>query len=110
MDTGKQTALTSGGFAVLDVLNWREDTNTIFYTANDKNASYIKHVWSIQVNKPSMKQCLTCNISRAGVKQTYFNAKFSPNGKHSMFGNDGPSLPRTDIVKLPSQNTCNYHL
>lgn len=80
MDTGKQTVLTSGEFVVLEVLQWSEETNTIFYAATNENASYVRHIWSIQVDNPSVKQCLTCNITRAGVPQTYFSAQFSPDG------------------------------
>ncbi|XP_031621025.1 venom dipeptidyl peptidase 4-like isoform X2 [Contarinia nasturtii] len=105
LETGKQTILTSGEFVVLEVLNWSEDTNTIFYAANSKNSSYIKHIWSVQVDDPSIRQCLTCNITRGGVLQTYFSAKFSPNSKHIVINNDGPAIPRTDIVRLSSHNS-----
>lgn len=108
VDSGKETPLTSGEFCVLDILHWSEDTNTIFYAANAKNASYVKHIWSVQVNAPNEKQCLTCNISRAGVQQTYFSAKFSSDGKHAVISDDGPSLPRTDVVRLSSHNSCNF--
>lgn len=108
VDSGKQTPITSGEFVVLEVLHWNEDTNTVFYAANDKNASYVKHIWSVQLNSPNETQCLTCNISRSGVPQTYFTTKFSPDGKHAVISNDGPSLPRTDVVKLSSHNSCKY--
>lgn len=108
VDSGKQTPITSGEFVVLEILHWNEDTNTVFYAANDKNAPYVKHIWSVQLNSTNEKQCLTCNITREGVQQTYFNAKFSPNGKHAIICNDGPSIPRVDIFRLPSHNSCNY--
>lgn len=108
LDSGKQTPITSGEFVVLEILHWNENTNTIYYAANEKNASYVKHIWSVQLNSPNKRQCLTCNISRAGVPQTYFTAKFSPNGKYAVISNDGPSLPRTDIVHLSSHNSCIY--
>lgn len=108
MDSGKQTALTSGNFVVLEVLHWSEDTNTIFYAANDEDAPYTKHVWSVQVNEPNVRHCLTCNISRSGVPQTYFSAAFSSDGKYVVIGNEGPGIPRTDIVRLSSHNSCKY--
>lgn len=108
VDSGKQTPITSGEFVVLEVLHWNEDTNTVFYAANEKNASYVKHIWSVQLNSPNETQCLTCNISRAGVPQTYFAAKFSPDGKHAVVSNDGPSLPRTDVVELSAHISCKY--
>lgn len=110
MDDGKQTALTSGEYAVLEVLHWNEDTNTVYYMANGKNTPYIKHLWSVQLKnaQPSNWQCLTCNITRFGVKQTFFNAEFSSDGQYAIISNDGPSIPRTDIVRLSSHNSCNY--
>lgn len=107
IDTGKQTALTSGQYAVLEVLHWNDDTNTVYYTANAKDTPYIKHLWSVQVknSQASNWQCLTCNISRFGIEQTYFNAEFSSDGKYAIIMNDGPSLPRTDIVQLSSQSS-----
>lgn len=108
VDTGKQTAITSGEYAVLEVLHWNDDTNTVFYAANQKNMPYVKHIWSIQVNNPSNRKCLTCNIIRSGEPQTYFSATFSTNGKHIIISNEGPAIPRTDIVSLPSHNSCNF--
>lgn len=110
METGKETALTSGEYAVLDVLYWNEHTNTIFYSANSKNAPHIKHIWSVQVSESGNghMQCLTCNINRLGVPQTYFSAVLSAEGKHMLISNDGPSIPRTDIVQTPSNNSSNY--
>lgn len=110
IDTGKQTALTSGQYAVLEVLHWDDDTNTVYYTANAKDTPYIKHLWSLQVknSQASNWQCLTCNISRFGIEQTYFNAEFSSDGKYAIIMNDGPSLPRTDIVQLSSHNSCKH--
>lgn len=108
MDTGKQTVLTSGKFVVLDVLHWSEDTDTIFYAANDENASYVKHVWSIEVNNPSIRHCLTCQITQADVSQTYFSVQFSSNGNHIAITNDGPSIPCTDIVRLSTHNSCKH--
>lgn len=110
VDTGEQTAITSGEFAVLEMLHWNEDANTVYYTANDKNTPYIKHLWSVQVinSQASNWKCLTCNITRSGVKQTYFNAEISSDGKYAIITNDGPSLPRTDIVRLSSPNSCKY--
>lgn len=110
VDSGKQTPITSGEFVVLEVLHWNEDTDTVFYAANDQNASYVKHIWSVQLNSPNEKQCLTCNISRNDIPQTYFTAKFSPDGKHAVISNDGPSLPRTDVVRLAAHNSCNKSL
>ncbi|XP_031623304.1 venom dipeptidyl peptidase 4-like [Contarinia nasturtii] len=112
MNTGKQTVLTSGNYAVLEVLQWNEDTNTIFYAANHENASYSKHIWSVQVTNPSSRQCLTCNITQDGVRQTYFSASISPNGKHTMITNEGPSIPNTDIFDIveSSQNSLKLQL
>lgn len=111
MDSGVQTAITSGEFNVLEILHWNHESNTVFYAANQKNAPHVKHIYSTDVgsggnstNAGSRRQqrCLTCNITQS----TYFDASFSPNGKYIVIDNDGPSVPRTDIVMLPSHNSC----
>lgn len=108
VETGKQTALTSGEFVVFELLHWNDDTDTVFYSANEKNAPYIKHIYSKQLNNATAKaQCLTCNITISGVKQTYFGASFSPEGNYVVITNEGPTVPRTDICKIPSQNSSN---
>lgn len=108
VQTGKQTAITSGEFVVLELLHWNEDSNTVFYSANEKNAPYVKHIYSKQLNNlTSTAHCLTCNITISGVKQTFFGATFSPNGNYVMVTNDGPSLPRTDVCQVPSNNSSN---
>lgn len=110
METGKQTPLTSGAFVVMDILYWNSENNVIYYAANGEDAPHIKHIWSVQadeiVDGPRETHCLTCNITRGGIPQTYFGATFSPNGKYIIMNNDGPTLPRTDIVKLIATNTC----
>lgn len=109
METGEQTAITSGEFNVLEMLHWNEDANTVFYAANEPNASYVKHIYSVQyanATQHNNMSCLTCNITRSGVKQTYFGATFSTNGKYAIITNEGPSVPRTDIVQIPSHNSC----
>lgn len=106
IETGEQTAITSGEFNVLDILHWNDESNTVFYAANQKKAPHVQHIYSTVVRNSTVgqQQCLTCNISHA----TYFNAKFSTNGKYVIIENDGPSIPRTDLVMLPSHNSCNF--
>lgn len=110
MQSGKQIALTSGQHVVYDVLHWDHEHNYIYYTANQPNASQIKHVWSVLANESIAGErpthCLTCDINRVGVPQTYFEATFSPNGKHAIVNNEGPSIPRTDIVRIASPEAC----
>lgn len=109
IETGKETPITSGEFIVFELLYWNDDTNTVFYSANEKNAPYVKHVYSKQLNNStSIAHCLTCNITISGVKQTHFAATFSKNGNYVMMTNDGPSVPRTDVCKIPS-NSSNCH-
>lgn len=108
VDSGEQTAITSGEFNVLEIFHWNDESNTVFYAANQKNAPHVKHIYSTNLNgnltADSRKQlCLTCNITES----TYFDAAFSPNGKYVVIDNDGPSVPRTDIVMLKSHNSCN---
>lgn len=107
VDSGVQTAITSGEFNVLEILHWNDESNTVFYAANQKNAPHVKHIYSVEVNgnvttDGRLQRCLTCNITRS----TYFDATFSPNGKYIVIDDDGPSVPRTDIVMLTSHNSC----
>lgn len=108
MDSGKEIALTSGEFVVLDVLHWDENSNRVFYAATSDGAPYTKHIWSVQVNDTNNRHCLTCNITRSGVPQTYFSAAFSPDGKHAVINNEGPDLPRTDIVRVSPHDSCKW--
>lgn len=85
-------------------MKWDVKNNYIFYLANQPNASYVKHIYAIQgnatVNGERKKFCLTCNIKQDNVNQTFFSAKLSPNSEKLLLSNDGPSLPRTDIVSM----------
>lgn len=114
MKTGKQTPLTFGEYVVLDVLHWDAKTNYIYYIANGKDAPQVKHIWSVQadehISNERKKHCLTCGIQRGGVNQTYFGASFSPNGSHVVITNDGPSLPRTDIVRMTAPSSSKYNI
>lgn len=103
VESGEQTAITSGEYNVIDILHWNDESNTVFYSANQKKAPHVQHIYSTAL-ADKKQQCLTCNITQS----TYFNAKFSPNGKYIIIENDGPSIPRTDIVKLPTHNSCNH--
>lgn len=108
VDSGEQTAITSGEFNVLEILHWNEEASTVYYAANQKNEPQVKHIYSMELGKNStngerQQQCLTCNITQS----TYFGANFSPNGKYIIISNDGPSIPRTDIAMLTSHNSCN---
>lgn len=108
VDSGVQTAITSGEFNVLEILHWNYESNTVFYAANQKNAPQVKHIYSTDLSGNStnggrQQRCLTCNITGS----TYFDAAFSPNGKYIVMDNVGPSVPRTDIVMLTSHNSCN---
>lgn len=109
MKTGKQTALTSGEFVVFSSLYWDEKGDRIFYEANAKDAPHVKHIWSSQVNATAsgvrVSTCWTCNITRDGVVQTYYTAAMSKRGTYMMISNDGPSLPRADIVQFPKNTT-----
>lgn len=101
MESGETTALTSGNFVVLDALHWDLKRNRIFYLANNENGSYTQNLYVVNVDERK-SPCLTCNIIRDGVLQTYFSATFSPNGELMMLSNDGPSIPRADIVAINS--------
>lgn len=101
MESGESTALTSGNFVVLDALHWDLKRNRIFYLANNENGSYTQNLYAVNVDERK-SACLTCNIIRNGVLQTYFSATFSPNGELMMLSNDGPSIPRADIVAINS--------
>lgn len=107
MKTGKQTALTSGEFAVYNSLYWDEKNDRLFYEANGKDAPHIKHIWSTNVADTGLRAftCWTCNITRDGVLQTYYTATFSKRGKYMMISNEGPSIPRADIVQFPPNVT-----
>lgn len=108
VETGKQTALTSGEFVVLELLHWNDETDTIFYAANEKNAPYVKHIYSKRLSDlPAKAECLTCNITKSGVKQTRFDATFSTDGNYAIVVNEGPSVPRIDICKVPANNSSN---
>lgn len=108
IDGGIQSAITSGEFNVLEILHWNEESNTVFYAANQKNAPHVKHIYSTEVHNSTVgdrqQRCLTCNITRS----TYFDADFSGNGKYIIVSNNGPSVPRTDLVMLTSHNSCNF--
>lgn len=107
VEKGEQTAITSGEFNVLEILHWNDEANTVFYAANQKNAPHVQHIYSTDLGNSTVdgrqQRCLTCNNTRS----TYFGAKFSSNGKYILIENDGPSIPRTDIVMLTSHNSCN---
>lgn len=102
--TKNQKPLTSGEFYVYDVLYWDEKINEIFYCANAKGAPHIKHIFSVQADENVVGErrhnCWTCNITREDVLQTYFSATFSKDGSYAMVVNEGPSLPRADIVQI----------
>lgn len=106
---GKQTPLTSGEFVVFKSLHWDEKNNRIFYEANGKNAPHIKHIWSTQASEVNSGSrtftCWTCNITRDGIVQTYYTAAISKRGSFMMISNEGPSIPRTDIVQFPKNST-----
>lgn len=107
VENGQQTAITSGEYNVLEMLHWNEESNIVFYAANQKNAPHVKHIYSKELGNSTtgggQQRCLTCNITQS----TFFDATFSPNGKYIIIDNDGPSVPRTDIVMLTSHNSCN---
>lgn len=102
-ETGESTALTSGQFVVLDILTWDLKRNRVIYLATNENRSYTQNLYTVSAdNNTNKPTCLTCNIRRNGVLQTYFSASLSPNGELMILSNDGPSLPRTDIVSIKS--------
>lgn len=103
MENGESTALTTGNFAVLERLHWDMKKNRIFYMATRENEPYTQHLFAVSTDEDIQNRtstCLTCNIKRNGVLQTYFSATFSPGGEYIMLLNDGPSVPRVDIVSV----------
>lgn len=100
-ETGTRTPLTSGLYTVLEILKWDPVTNYVFYTANAINASQVQHIYMVKAEEDPTKRdpyCLTCRVNQNNVPQTYFSATFSPDAKHLILVNEGPSLPRVDIV------------
>lgn len=109
METGQQKALTKGIIAVTDILLWNNQANVVYFEATGEDAAQEKHVYLVAVNESDAQKpvCITCNITRNGRLQTHFGADFSSDGKHLILSNDGPSVPRIDIVRLQN-GTLNY--
>lgn len=110
---GVLTPLTSGEYVVLDILKWDSATNYVFYTANGVNASQVQHIYMIKAEKEAAKRepyCVTCRVNQDNVEQNYFTASFSPDAKHLVLVNEGPSMPRVDIVSWSITNSSEYQL
>lgn len=108
LSDGVTTPLTSGQYVVVEILKWDPVTNYIFYMANAVNASHVQHIYMVKAEKDVAKRepyCLTCRINQNNVPQTYFSASFSPDAKHLLLVNEGPSLPRADIVSWSITNS-----
>lgn len=108
---GVATPLTNGQYVVLDILKWDSATNYVFFYANAVNASQIQHIYMIKAEKDVTKRepyCLTCRVNQNDVPQTFFTASFSPDAKHLVLVNEGPSLPRADIVSWNITNSSMY--
>lgn len=93
---------------MMDILSWDKQNDIVFYTANAENASHIQHVYATKVEESDANRntfCLTCNIVRDGENQTYFSAAFSPDSKRILLSNEGPSIPRIDLVTYEIKNT-----
>lgn len=111
LSNGVTKPLTSGLYVVLDILKWDPITNYVFYTANSVNASHVQHVYIIKAEEDENKRepyCITCTINQGNIPQTYFSASVSPDAKHLIIVNEGPSIPQTDIVEWNIVNSSKY--
>lgn len=105
---GVATPLTNGQYVVLDIIKWDSATNYVFYYANAVNAPEVKHIYMVKAELDASKRepyCLTCRVNQNNIPQTYFTASFSPDAKHLVLINEGPSLPRVDIVSWNITNS-----
>lgn len=103
LENGQSKALTAGQFVVLDYLRWDSKNDRIFYLATTEKESYAQHLYLVSTNDNAINRkpvCLTCDIKRNGVPQTYFSATLSPNAERMLLVSEGPSVPRVDIVSI----------
>lgn len=112
LSDGVTIPLTKGLYVVAEILKWDPVTNYVFYLANAVNASQVQHIYMIKAEKNEALRepyCLTCRINQNNVPQTYFTATFSPDAKHLLLVNEGPSLPRADIVSWSITNSSKFN-
>lgn len=108
--SGRIVPLTSGLYVVLSILQWDQDKNIVFYTANTENDPNEQHVYAVRNQAGAKPQCLTCDIEINGKKQTFFSASFSLNGNHLMLVTDGPNIPKVDLYSWHETDGGKYKI
>jgi len=94
----KGEPLTKGKFVVTEILDWNEEDDLVYYTANTPEDPAIQHVYSVSTTTKEVT-CLSCNLTRknSSTPCLYNTAQFSCDFSHYALMCLGPDVPYIEI-------------
>ena len=91
---GQVTFLTEGQFVVTELLDWKEESATVYFMGTGRDAPGARHLYTVSTTGSSALQCVTCSLptSRGSLCQRS-SVLLSPSLEHYVHTCLGQGLP-----------------
>ncbi|XP_050439500.1 venom dipeptidyl peptidase 4-like [Adelges cooleyi] len=100
---GKMWPLTSGQFAVVELIKWDAASNYIYYLATLENKPEEQYMYRVKVKPNSIPKCLTCHTAC-----TYNLAAISKDSTYYAHTCAGPDIPEVNIKKINGEHAMKW--
>uniref|UniRef100_A0A4W5NST7 Dipeptidyl peptidase like 10 n=1 Tax=Hucho hucho TaxID=62062 RepID=A0A4W5NST7_9TELE len=89
--------LTSGSWEVSQILEYDEETDTVYFLSTE-DGSIQRQLYRVSAVNPFQRECLTCSLFK--TQCSYYDAVFNPDYQYVLLNCRGPGIPRTTLYKL----------
>ncbi|XP_028819441.1 inactive dipeptidyl peptidase 10 isoform X2 [Denticeps clupeoides] len=97
-----QQYVTSGKWEVTEILEYDDNTNTVFFLSNEDGVAQ-RHLYRVSTVDRFHRECLTCTLLKPHC--SYYDAALSPGGQRVVLSCRGPGLPRTTVHHLTDMSS-----
>uniref|UniRef100_A0AAY4ET24 Uncharacterized protein n=1 Tax=Denticeps clupeoides TaxID=299321 RepID=A0AAY4ET24_9TELE len=94
--------VTSGKWEVTEILEYDDNTNTVFFLSNEDGVAQ-RHLYRVSTVDRFHRECLTCTLLKPHC--SYYDAALSPGGQRVVLSCRGPGLPRTTVHHLTDMSS-----
>uniref|UniRef100_A0AAY4EUM7 Uncharacterized protein n=1 Tax=Denticeps clupeoides TaxID=299321 RepID=A0AAY4EUM7_9TELE len=101
-DEMSQQYVTSGKWEVTEILEYDDNTNTVFFLSNEDGVAQ-RHLYRVSTVDRFHRECLTCTLLKPHC--SYYDAALSPGGQRVVLSCRGPGLPRTTVHHLTDMSS-----